>query len=173
MIHDDVAEQEWLGEPSEDDSTGESDQDDEDHEDDGEEEDEEEGENEQDDKTEKEEIEKLSKPTQIPSLKQHQTMTSEELKAQQENDPRPGESMADYNTRCNIYFQEMALKEYERTGKTLRRKAFTLAYERFLELRPVNEALERVMKENEIKEEESRIEAQLKKEQGISRNRNR
>lgn len=61
------------------------------------------------------------------------------------------------------------MKEYEfRTEKGLRRKAFSLANERFLELEPENKLIEEQMRENEA---EIARESIRKKEQFESRHR--
>lgn len=97
----------------------------------------------------------------------HIQMTPEELKEQSENDPRPKESMSDFYIRTTEYWQKEAMKEVERTGKTLRRKGFTIAYDRYLFLRPINEIIEAQLIENDIEDGGKKVDS------GESRNRNR
>ncbi len=77
--------------------------------------------------------------------------------------------MSEYFLRTTEYWQQQAMKEYEfRTEKGLRRKAFSLANQRFLELEPENKLIEEQMKENEA---EIAQESARKKEQSESRHR--
>jgi N-acetylneuraminic acid mutarotase len=102
--------------------------------------------------------------------KKQTQMTPEDLKEQSENDPRPMESMSDFYIRTTEYWQKEAMKEVERTGKTLRRKGFTIAYDRYLFLRPTNEVIEEQIIENEIEDGGTKVDS---KDFGESRNRNR
>lgn len=86
-----------------------------------------------------------------------------------ENDPRPAEPISEYFQRTASFWQHQAMKEYEfRTEKGLRRKAFSLANERFLELEPENKRIEEQMRENE---DEIVQDSFRKKEQSESRHR--
>jgi N-acetylneuraminic acid mutarotase len=77
-------------------------------------------------------------------------MTIEQKRNQSQNDPIPGESMSDYFTRTATYWESQAMSIHEfRTQKGMRRKAFNLANERFLELEPENRVLAEQMKEYE------------------------
>jgi N-acetylneuraminic acid mutarotase len=94
--------------------------------------------------------EKYEKIRHEQELRQSQ-MTTSEMDLQAENDPQPGESMADYFCRTTDYWQSEAHKEFDRTGKVLRRRAFYQAYDRYLYMRPSNELVEMEMKENKEK----------------------
>jgi hypothetical protein len=59
--------------------------------------------------------------------------------------------MSDYFNRTAAYWESQAMKEYEfRTQKGMRRKAFSLSNERFIEMEPQNKTLVEQMKENDV-----------------------
>ncbi|KAJ3260343.1 hypothetical protein HK103_000978 [Boothiomyces macroporosus] len=164
IIKDDVAHLEWYGVDSD------MEEDDEDEEEDDEEEEEEEESDMEIDEKDKVIVQDIDEDSDEDKPPQ---MTPEQLKAQMENDPLPGEPLNDYYSRTNIYWQERVLEITGRTGKALRKNAFEYAYKRYQELLPQNKILEEQMREQEALLEAEQAKQKEKGETGVARHRNR
>ncbi|KAJ3277106.1 hypothetical protein HDV01_000158 [Terramyces sp. JEL0728] len=158
IIKDDVASLEWYGVDSDME---------EEESDDEEEEQSEESDMEVDDELVAEDVKEVSDEEAA------QKMTPEQLKAQVENDPLPGEPLNDYYARTNIYWQERVLEITGRSGKALRKNAFEYAYRRYQELLPQNKLLEEQMREQEAIMAAEQAKQKEKGEMGVARHRNR
>ncbi|KAH9329594.1 hypothetical protein KI387_001702, partial [Taxus chinensis] len=68
--------------------------------------------------------------------------------------PMPGESLRDFFSRTNLYWQMAAYEHTQHTGKELRKDGFDLAETRFKDLKPVLDELSKLEAEQKAEEEE-------------------
>eukprot|EP01018_Ginkgo_biloba_P013717 Gb_28955 [translate_table: standard] len=74
--------------------------------------------------------------------------------ADSQRTPLAGESLKDFFSRTNLYWQMAAYEHTQHTGKELRKDGFDLAESRFKELKPVLDELAKLEAEQKAEEEE-------------------
>jgi len=74
--------------------------------------------------------------------------------ADSQRTPLPGETLKEFFSRTNLYWQMAAYEHTQHTGKELRKDGFDLAESRFKELKPVLDQLAKLEAEQKTEEEE-------------------
>eukprot|EP00252_Welwitschia_mirabilis_P025917 TRINITY_DN8274_c0_g1_i1.p1 TRINITY_DN8274_c0_g1~~TRINITY_DN8274_c0_g1_i1.p1 ORF type:complete len:671 (-),score=183.49 TRINITY_DN8274_c0_g1_i1:463-2475(-) len=69
--------------------------------------------------------------------------------------PLPGESLKDFYSRTNMYWQMAAYEHTQHTGKELRKDGFDLAENRYKELKPVLDELSKLEADQKAEEEDN------------------